>query len=191
MPNKFTPRAVTQVPQNVINGNSITTLLKEPPGFFRGMGLRLRQSKAQANVQRAAIDAIEQEGLATVAVVAQGQGELMRAEHGRLHAQVVAAICAELSANSAAASTELATARFGGSIANIRNRAEMIRTVQRLIEAGDVGQEDSDALVATAVDLHQEAESRIDDVYQDAAAMVLRAFSNATAQARTINSKGQ
>lgn len=189
MPNHFERRVTPPSTPTTVAGNPVAAMVRRQPGFLQGIGLRWRESQAQADVQKAAIDHVKREALATVAVAAQGQGELLRAEDGRLRAQVAAAIAIDLAANAGAASLELGNTRYGCSIANVRNRAAMLRSAAKLASAGDIDEQDAQALAGIAQDLHLEAERRMDAVYENACAMVERAYANALAQASVINRK--
>lgn len=173
--------------QGVESANPVDAVLKQQPGFVGRLRLNARQNAARFNVQRAAIEAMEEEALATTRVITSGQGALLRAEYGRQQAQVAAAIGCELVGNAAAAHVELTTARFGGSVANMRSRGDMLQEAEAIATALGLPPEEREALYATARALHLEAESMIDQAYQETSALVQREFHNATARAKALN----
>ncbi len=187
MPNFFKPQSTTTPAMSGSADQTFSPMTSGKPGFIGRVKLRLSEGQARVHVQQTAIAAIEKEALAIVKVAAEMQGQQVRAEHSRVHAQVLAATAGELIANSAAAYQVMGAKRFGGSVTNIEMRAEMLDEVERLVARGVVSGEDAEALAQTAMALHVETEGFQDRAYRDAVAMVTRAYASACATTKSIN----
>jgi len=120
-----------------------------------------------------------------VKTAVQMQGQQLRAEHARVHAQVLGAIGNELVVNAAAAYQMLAGSRFSGSITNIELQKAMLKEVEHLVAEG-LPSADAQALANTAFALHAEVEDKQNRVYDGAASMVDRVYEGATGTTKSI-----
>ncbi len=188
MPNHFKQQTSANIPAAVPN-STFETVVKGKPGFFGRLRLKYHEDKAKENVQTAAIDVIEREALATVKNAVEAQGQELRAEHARVHAQVVAAIGNELTENAAAGFQTLAEKRMGGSLTNIATRSEWLAEIERIAASGNISAADKEALINTALQLHAETEDRQDRVYEGVAAMTDRAYEAAYATTKQITER--
>lgn len=184
MPNYF-KQASPAVPATVPT-TAFEPVVKGKPGWLGRLRLRHREDNAKVSVQTAAIDAIEREALATVKNAVEAQGQELRSEHARVHAQILAAIGAELTANAAAGYQQMADIRMGATFMNFNTRSEWVAEIERMASAGNISAHDKDALVSTACALHMETEERQDKVHLGATAMTERAYDAACATSKQI-----
>lgn len=184
MPNLFKPTTGT-LPVSASEA-MFEPITKGKPGIITRWRLRNSVDKARLNVQQAAIEAIENEALSITKNAVEAQGQETRAEHARVHAQVLAAIGNELTANASAGFQAIGATRFAGTLTNFANRREWLAEIDRMAVAGKLDAADRQALVDTARAVHMDVEGRQDAVYEGAVAMVARAYDAACATTKQI-----
>lgn len=184
MPNFFKPTNNTLAVTTP--DTTFQPVMKGEPGLIGRWRLRHRENAAKLTVQEATIDVIEREALATVKNVVEAQGQEMRAEHARVHAQVITAIGDELTANAAAGYQEIGSTRFAATLTNLEMRSEWLAEVERVAAAGSVSAADKESLINTARALHEDVEELQDAVYEGSKGMVKRAYDAACATSTQI-----
>ena len=179
MPNYF-KKANPSAVKAAATHDPVAEVTSQPLGFISNWQLTSAKKKARFDVEKRYTDAVRDEALATVELVAALHGKEHRLAEISSHAAVIGALADETLTSQQVMATTLAANRFVGSIVNIEGRQEMFNSVLQLNSEGKLSNEDVASLHATAVALHEQVEADIDETYIATKDMMNDAFRKAT-----------
>ena len=163
--------------------------LENKPGLIGRFKISSAQSSAITKLNLNAIAAVFKEANATTIAVAESQGENTRLEHTRINAQVRAAIGNELITNSSAAHQTIGTTRMVAAITGIEAREEWKTACFDAQQKLGFSDQDREALLALANDVHAELEDSNDKTYNAIRNAIAREYNNACSTANEINNR--
>lgn len=169
MPNPFIktpPQSATTTQSEVKAKNRDVSMMQDAPlSFFQSRRLKKASDTARVEQGIADIQAVKTEAIATAVLNASLQGSTVRTALSRKHGENLSAEISAIGDSHTAVVLTQRESRVSASMANLLERNAEIKEVRQRLAKGEISEQDAEDMINGIVQLHIEAETRIDGMY--------------------------